>query len=130
MLNRLYGWLNSPNRPSEWSRFVDSFFTHEDFLPPLHQPNILPELSQGILAKISHLNHREYDYRQKEETVLKAALSILEKHISDEPYNVQMGAESFDLKESIRLYHKIEQLVINKGYQSPPMVMNREQQRF
>ncbi|MGB0205238.1 MAG: hypothetical protein ACPF9K_09340 [Neptuniibacter sp.] len=99
----------------QWSSFIDELFEQEDFLPPLHAPNILTSLKPDLIAMLSESHIHDYSYKQREELVLHSLLHLLSGKVSEEEYS-PWNPDHLEYSETTRLYNKVEQLIQNKGY--------------
>lgn len=99
----------------QWSSFVDELFEQEDFLPPLHAPNILSSLKPNLLAQLSESHFHDYSYKQSEELVLNSLLQLLFEKVNAKEFS-PWNPDHYEYAETTRLYNKVEQLIQNKGY--------------
>lgn len=115
MLGEILGKVRVYKNPRKWEAFIDELLSQEDFLPPLHTPNILLNLRADVYY---HLPTERFDacgYKQKEEVALNAVLVALFEKMSSEEYS-PWNPDLMEQKETIRLYKKVAQLILNKGY--------------
>lgn len=115
MLGEILGKVRVYKNPQKWEAFIDELLSQEDFLPPLHTPNILLNLRTDVYC---HLPTDRFDacgYKQKEEIALNAVHVVLSEKMSSEEYS-PWSPDLMEQKETIRLYNKVTQLILNKGY--------------
>ncbi len=98
-----------------WSSFIDELFEQEDFLPPLHAPNILSTLKPDLIATLSESHFHDYSYKQSEELVLNSLLQLLFEQMNAQQFS-PWNPDHHEHAETTRLYNKVEQLIRNKGY--------------
>ncbi|MGH1461614.1 MAG: hypothetical protein ACRBB6_06235 [Neptuniibacter sp.] len=115
MLGRLLDKIQVSKHSQKWEVFINELFSQEDFLPQLHAPSILLSLKPEIYFNLPDGQVDDYTYRQKEEVVLKTVLDLLSEKITSEEYS-PWSPDLIERKETLRLFGKIEQLIINKGY--------------
>lgn len=115
MLGEILGKVRVYKNPQKWETFIDELLSQEDFLPPLHTPNILLNLKTDVYFHLTTSRFDACGYKQKEEIALNAILVSLSEKMSSEEYS-PWNPDLMEQKETIRLYNKVAQLLLNKGY--------------